>query len=583
MKRTNLLASALACAGAFASTPAFAQEAPQDFNLERFRLSLDRRGILDVESGEVGKHNEWELSVWLGHQDDPLVLRNLASGDRVGSLVSSRTSGSLLFSASFWERLQLGIALPLTFSQSAEDVGPVNQGAVSSFGVGDLRVVPKLALLRPGSHGVGISIIPSVTLPTAGADDYLGNDGVSFQPEIAVSYRRDRFRAGINLSYQTRKKQNFANINIEDEWRFRVGAGVLLTDSLEVDATFSLGTLGQDPFLDGQDSPSELLGGLSYYLGKRWVVFGAGGLGLANGYGTPDWRGLVGLRVGAGEPEAEPVVMLPMDSDGDGLNNSDDACPYEAENFNDFEDGDGCPDKAPPSDTDSDGIVDEEDECPTEPEDKDDFEDADGCPDLDNDKDGILDTEDDCPVVVGVEEMRGCPWPDRDGDTVVDKFDNCPDEPGTVEFQGCNKKAFVKITDSKLEILDRVFFRTNKAQILSKSFALLDNVADVLKAHPDIKLVEVEGHTDSRGRDAKNMVLSQKRADAVVAYLIKKGLAKDRLKAIGYGETSPLETNDTDEGRATNRRVEFKIAGDAKGDIKEQNSGPGEDSMDKDE
>ena len=115
---------------------------------------------------------------------------------------------------------------------------------------------------------------------------------------------------------------------------------------------------------------------------------------------------------------------------------------------------------------------------------------------------------------------------------------------------------------------------------MARSYKLLDNVAAVIKSHPEITLMRVEGHTDDRGNDAKNQTLSEKRAESVVKYLVKKGVERGRLEPQGFGESKPIADNNTNEGRSTNRRVEFVIVGDGAG-IQQQNSGPGKDTMDR--
>jgi len=291
-------------------------------------------------------------------------------------------------------------------------------------------------------------------------------------------------------------------------------------------------------------------------------VFGATGVGIAEGFGTPDWRALLGLRLGprptpAKPPEPpRPLPEPPRDTDGDGLIDVADRCPNEPETRNEFEDEDGCPDDPDP---DKDNVIGAADQCPDQPEDLDSFEDGNGCPDPDNDGDTVLDADDECRDVPGVPVMKGCPDPDRDGDTVVDRLDNCPDEPGMVEHQGCKKKELVKIVDGKLEILDIVYFALDAAVIQQRSFPLLDNVARVLTAQPKITKVRVEGHTDDLGNDDYNKKLSQRRADAVRAYLINKGIDAGRLEAVGFGEEQPKVKETTAAARATNRRVEFVI------------------------
>ena len=218
---------------------------------------------------------------------------------------------------------------------------------------------------------------------------------------------------------------------------------------------------------------------------------------------------------------------------------------------------------APKKDTDRDGLSDDVDKCPLRPEDKDGFEDQDGCPDLDNDHDGIPDARDRCPNepedADGFEDEDGCPDPDNDKDTVVDLKDKCPNEPGPVESDGCPQKyKLVTVTDQKIELKQTVHFATNRTQILSISFPLLNEVAQVLKDRPTVS-VRIEGHTDSRGNDAYNLKLSQGRADSVRTYLVGRGIASDRMEAVGYGENRPIADNRTRAGRALNRRVEFFI------------------------
>jgi outer membrane protein OmpA-like peptidoglycan-associated protein len=252
-------------------------------------------------------------------------------------------------------------------------------------------------------------------------------------------------------------------------------------------------------------------------------------------------------------PKPPPKAMI-GDKDGDGILDNVDRCPTEPEDKDGFQDEDGCPDP----DNDQDGIPDKTDKCPMEPEDKDGFEDEDGCPDLDNDKDGLSDADDKCPNEPGPKENLGCPDKDRDGDTVVDRLDKCPDVPGPPDNDGCPKAKFIVVTKDKIELKQKVHFATAKSTILPDSFAMLTEVADALKARPEIK-VRIEGHTDKRGGRSYNMKLSQSRADSVKQFLVGQSIDPARMESVGYGFDQPIGDNRTSAGREQNRRVEFFI------------------------
>jgi outer membrane protein OmpA-like peptidoglycan-associated protein len=283
-------------------------------------------------------------------------------------------------------------------------------------------------------------------------------------------------------------------------------------------------------------------------------------------------------------------VEAPRDRDGDQVSDAADSCPDQPEDRDGFQDEDGCPEAdndndgvvdtadkcpvdpgpiqnlgCPVTDKDVDGVPDDRDRCPNEPEDKDSFQDDDGCPDLDNDTDGVPDTNDKCPMAAedkdGFEDTDGCPDPDNDQDSIPDERDDCPNQPGSAENRGCPKKySMVQVTKDRIELKKQINFATGSAKIIGAvSQQILSEVAQALKDAPMIKKIRVEGHTDSVGDDAKNMKLSQSRADAVMAALLKLGVDPARMEAVGFGETKPIASNSTASGRAENRRTEFNI------------------------
>jgi len=259
-------------------------------------------------------------------------------------------------------------------------------------------------------------------------------------------------------------------------------------------------------------------------------------------------------------PKENAGCPLSKDADGDGIPDDLDRCPNQPEDRDGFQDEDGCPEP----DNDGDGIVDSKDKCPNNPGP---LATA-GCPD--GDGDGVADWEDACPKVPGVRSSdpakNGCAG-DRDHDHIADASDACPDTPGVAtdnpKTNGCPPKVYklVVVKKDKIEIKQQVHFATNRSKVLPDSYELLNQVAEVMKDYPDIKKLKVEGHTDSVGSHAHNMVLSQARAQSVMAYLIDKGgVEPSRLVAIGHGPDEPIASNRTARGRAENRRTEFNIA-----------------------
>jgi len=248
-----------------------------------------------------------------------------------------------------------------------------------------------------------------------------------------------------------------------------------------------------------------------------------------------------------------------LDNDADGLKDDVDKCPDLAEDFDGFQDEDGCPDL----DNDADGIPDVDDRCPNEPEDFDGVEDTDGCPDVvqDSDNDGVPDNVDKCPLKAedldGFQDEDGCPDLDNDLDGILDKDDQCPNESetfnGYMDEDGCPDERPI---EERL-ILKGVHFESGSAALTPDSYAVLDQVVRSLMAYPEVR-VEIRGYTDSVGSWEYNLNLSQKRAEAVKQYLVNSGIDPSRLIAKGYGEADPIASNKTAEGRAQNRRIEFR-------------------------
>jgi outer membrane protein OmpA-like peptidoglycan-associated protein len=405
---------------------------------------------------------------------------------------------------------------------------PTGSGAASNFG-GD-----------PGVGGmllVAGELNPHWSVPLT----FVANTGPVFRPETSINNPSGMTGSG--------PKQG---LGISDEWRLAIGAFLPISDGkYRLGATIfgqtgikSDNVVGNTAFTS-QNTPVEwdIEGRIMKLslLGERWYAGASGGSRILDGYGAPDFRvvALLGTYLpiadtGANSPEARVKMHMRIaqslkDTDGDGIPDEIDACPTEPEDHKDPDPGDGCP---AASDRDGDGIPDQYDKCPDQPEDKDGIDDFDGCPEDDADNDGIPDAKDACP------KEPGPPDPDP-------KKNGCP--------------RFIHLEGGQVRVLQQVHFQTASATILPDSFPMLLEVAQLLKANPTIKKMRIEGHTDNRGGADMNLDLSKRRAASVRTWLIEHGIDSGRLESEGYGLTRPIQTNDTDEGRASNRRVEFKI------------------------
>ena len=228
------------------------------------------------------------------------------------------------------------------------------------------------------------------------------------------------------------------------------------------------------------------------------------------------------------------------DTDGDTVIDKKDNCPEIAG----LVELNGCPD------TDGDGVADPEDACvniPGNPE-------MNGCPDSDGD--GMGDDVDACIEAAGPLENNGCPWPDRDKDGVADKDDLCIDEAGSEANNGCPELSN-EVMKTINEFGSKINFAANSDKILGKKMrAILFKIKEILMENPLGNLL-IEGYASADGDDDYNLELSVKRAEAVRDLLIDLGVAEERLEVIGLGETSPIGNNDSPQGRAENRRVQF--------------------------
>ncbi len=548
------------------------------FGIMSLALSANAVGVEHFQTAP-GPNNFWvtpsstvlphlKPSAWLmgsyGH--DSLVCR---SRDGLGQIqhkiIEHQATANLGLSLGLFDWVELGLDMPFTYAKGpafpnsllrcGSFPAEVEAQGVDDFIWDDVRAMLKLRIspnLEEGflGHIRVWAEFPSAQLMGEVGETFGGDAMPNIAPAINLGYGSKWFRIAGDVGYLIRQPNNLGDLRIGHELTYALATEFAFKPrvayaTIDAYGKWAIENDTQDFFSSQTQVPAEVDLGLKFFAGPVGFFIG-GGTGLFPDYGTPDFRVFAGLgyyrhpeeEVLEEEPEEEIVDDEPSDRDGDGIFDVDDECPDAPEDRDGFEDDDGCPDV----DNDGDGILDIDDGCPDEAEDRDRWEDADGCPDVDNDNDKILDVDDACPN-------------DPENYNDNEDEDGCPD----------GDKVLVRLKRGQIEILERVHFAYDSDRILPRSYPLLDNVARVIKEHSEIDAVRVEGHTDADGSEQYNLNLSDRRSRSVRTYLIEAGVERDRLEAKGFGESQPIADNRSEEGKARNRRVEFRILGNSTG------------------
>lgn len=586
----------MACAFLTASVAEEKEARADGFAINRFEPAERGSSWFVLDSLDIHGHVRPAAGLTLDYQYQPLAIYD-ANGDVRTAIVGHVLTTHLGANVTMWDRLRVGFNLPLVLYTEGEDgvlrnvkyARPAHEQAL-----GDLRLGADARLFGELDGPITVALGARFWLPTGSTTSYAGDGGVRIGPRLsAAGTIADVFVYGANAGVVFRNPtvSSFGDSPIDHDFAFSASAGVKLVDGKLVVGPELYGTTTlDDKAFKTRTTPLEILLGGHYNVGSGIRAGIGAGTGLVAGFGAPQARLLGSIEW---SPDSGP------DQDGDGIPDSEDACRTQKGVRSADPARNGCP---PPGkvDTDGDGIIDDEDACMDvfgkrtndkrtngcddrdrdgimDPLDACPFEagpatsdpNTNGCPVKqvgDRDHDGITDDVDACPDVVGNKSeeptLNGCPDPDPDKDGIPTDQDACPDVPGKADpdptKNGC-PVAFIQGT--QIRIKDQVRFKTNSAEILpgKESEEVLQAVLELLKAHPEIAKVRVEGHTDNKGAPLANKKLSENRAASVVRWLTLKGIEKGRLVSAGFGQERPLDSNDSEAGRATNRRVEFHI------------------------
>jgi OOP family OmpA-OmpF porin len=577
-----------------------------------FRPAMDSKGFFTTNGSEVLGHKDFSFGLVIDYGRN--LLRVVDSGQTSPQLINHSFQGTAQFNYGLFNRLVLGVSLPVDLMAGDEQVnratppaalfpGQWSTNKLDAQTLGFIAAHGKLRITRIDS-GIGLAVAVQVGVPVTDAPKNAGADPTFWYWPMAIVEKRigarDQFRVAVNVGYRghgastsvlTLNDGNNKGVTWKDGSRITYGGGVSyrVIEPLDLVAeTYGTYLLNSDADASIKMS-NEVVGGIKLFVERNSYLMLGAGPRYTNGFEAADVRGFIGFifepsigdRDGDGiKDDLDQCPDDPEDKDGfkdedgcpdpdndnDGILDVDDRCINEPEDRDGDQDWDGCPENTD-GDRDGDGILDSKDKCPDDPEDKDGFQDEDGCPDPDNDQDGIPDKRDQCPNDPedkdGFEDQDGCPDPDNDKDQIPDVKDKCPNEPenynGFEDEDGCPDKGNVIIQDNSIIILEKIQFQTASAEILPGSNKILDEVAETIKHHPEFVLMEVAGHADERGGDAYNLGLTQARVNSVMRALLNRGVDKTRLRAKGYGEYCPIEDAHNESAWEKNRRVEFKI------------------------
>lgn len=535
--------------------------------------SLDLVGALRPSAGAV-----------LSRATRPVVLPGNAP---VEDLVVVHVGSSV----TLVDRVRLAFNLPLQLygggkraTLDGADVLPPTK----EQGAGDLRFGVDVRLFGEHRSIFTSAVGLQVWLPTGQQSQWMGDGGARARPRVmAAGEYAKHFVWAAQLGYGYRERaQAFGEAGlVGSDLQFSAAAGARLKEDIVIGPEIVGATAWSDAF-SKRATPIEAL------ISARWHIVSGLRIGLAAGVGVTSAVLAAERRLAFSIEWTQPTVA---DSDGDGVRDDADRCPHEPGIATGNPRTNGCPKVMGTSDRDGDGILDRDDACPYAPGPRTDDPDTNGCP-PDRDRDGVADAVDACPDAPGVPTRdpktngcppdtdddgiddladacpkepgirtsdpmtNGCPDRDRDKDNIPNDLDACPDDAGPPDIDpkrnGCPK---AWLHDGRIDLADQPKFIPGTAELAPEGNEILELVVKVLEAHPEVRRVRVEGHTDNRGSYDAQKKLSAARAQTIVKWLVEHGIDEGRLTSQGYGPDRPVDTNETEAGRANNTRIELNV------------------------
>lgn len=482
------------------------------FDAQTFRPSAAPRDLVMVRKSEIIGHASPVVGLFSDLSFDPLILLDKSTNDAI-DVVSTRLTLTAMAGIGLWNWIDFTAALPIIAFQDGGNLRKIGtEGEVKPQALGDLRLEAKLGL--PFLHrkdlvksGFGAALYGNVNLPTGDVKAFAGDGVVTGGGGVILDYR---FNFGLLVAAN-------GGVWLRPDRQFagaRVGnmASFGVAAEMYVLQRYGISVIGEvfgyPSLVSFPNDPAQIPAeGL---LGIRWQSKWGLTVTVGGSFGAACSFGAPGLRLWSS------ITFQPKSS-------------REQQEINRLMEKDN----------------------------------------LDPDKDGLIGDADKCPQAPGRPENFGCPDTDTDGDGVTDREDKCPDLSSNARGKDGCPGAYVQ--GDEIVIMDQVHFATDKDIILDESKPIIEDVAQVMLRYPEIREIEIEGHTDIRAGDAYNKQLSQRRVNSVQRYLEMRGVEPERIKAVGYGHSKPQYDDSSCTGAdeeltptcrfmtSANRRVVFRI------------------------
>ena len=580
----------------WAEDPLVSQGEIPYFNAQAFRPAIDSHQFIWLNDTSLGKQGTFNYRSTFSYASSPVIYKDFW-GNETSIL---KDISQIDVSAGFTQgRVRYAITAPIILNATG-NLSSEN----AEMGLGEALADVKIQLLDRNEHRTGISVTGRSSLPTSNLESPVGTDGFLFEIESGLDVHLGQSTFAFNIGHRHQPEVHTESITWGSQLYTKTGYAIPFTDDKEhgmaIEHVFS--GLYSKMQNDGISQELMLSGWFSVHHALQFRLGFSKGLSM--GMTTPDWRGVAAISI---------LHHTEKDSDGDGIVDHEDLCVDEREDVDGFEDQDGCPEPTKVNVLLMDHMGHEVRDAHWHSTDErfsgpghSSFLMQGGTIELDVDDPKyeshpmsfVIRDQAEQNIFLEVELVMGslkviifdendqlipnATWSiDGIKGALFQPVDSIvPLKPGIHElvvtadgFKMLKKEVNIKANQvlvvhlqteksrvtRNLDILEKIYFKTASAEIDERSHTLLDEVAIILDHYHLIEEVQIEGHTDNQGDDVYNKNLSQARADAVRSYLIEKGVEEERLISVGFGEERPIESNDTDEGRASNRRVVFHI------------------------